>query len=124
MARNITIDFNPTGYTHDVYTGATSGTTTGIVCQNTITSCSFSIDDSYISLSGNTIWVRITCDGCKDQYYPIKLVAETCFICDFEVGLLDCKNLEGTVEAVYGFCLGYDDVNCGNACIDYNNCII
>jgi hypothetical protein len=78
MARNITIEFNPTGFTHDVYTGVTSGMTNGIVCQNATTGCTFSIDDSYVSLSGDTIWTKITCDGCKDQYYPIKLVSEIC----------------------------------------------
>jgi hypothetical protein len=123
MARNITIEFNPSGYSHNVFTGLTSGTTTGIVCQNVMTGCTFSINDSYVSLSGDTVWVRITCDGCKDQYYPIKLVTETCYVCGFEVGLLDCGTLSGSVENVYGFCLGYDIDTCGNACTDYSNCV-
>lgn len=108
MARNITIEFNPTGFTHDVYTGVTSGMTNGIVCQNATTGCTFSIDDSYVSLSGDTIWTKITCDGCKDQYYPIKLASETCAICDLEIVLLNCGTLEGYIEKICNCPPGYD----------------
>jgi hypothetical protein len=81
MPRNINIDFNPTGYTHDIYTGSTSATTTGVVCSGTTGSCLFVVDDTYISGS-TTIWVKITCEGCKDQLYEVQLINNDCFYCE------------------------------------------
>ena len=80
MPRDITIDFNPAIYSHNVYTGITSGTTTDIVCSNESTSCVFTVDDTFIA-SYDTMWVRFTCDGCKDQYHEVKLTTTDCQPC-------------------------------------------
>lgn len=115
MPRDITIDFNPATYGHNVYTGITSGTTTDMVCSNESVSCTFTINDTYIA-SHDTMWVRFTCDGCKDQYYEVNLIKLTCRPVCTLVGsstYLDCECYTLTTVGVGGFSV-FEFTDCYN----------
>lgn len=68
MSRGIKIKLNPIGITYDVYTGTTSGSTTGITCNDITSECDITIPDSY---NDNTIWVKCVTNSCDDQLFEM-----------------------------------------------------
>ena len=84
MAREVKIRFNPTGFTHNVYTGLTMDTTNTLICSGETVECVFSYDDSFVTGVSENIWVKITCDGCKEQFINVALSRELCYDCSFE----------------------------------------
>ena len=106
MSNLVSIQFQPTGYSHNVYTGITSGVTNGIVCSAQTISCSFTVDNTYKE-SYDTIWLSISTDeGCKEQLYEIFVNTPNCDgeYCEFSAttvynGLINDCDLEITVSS-------------------------
>ncbi len=106
MSNLVSIQFQPTIYPHNVYTGSTSGSTSGIICSAQTTSCSFTVDDTY-KASYNTIWLRIVSDeGCKEQLYQVLVNEPDCGgeYCEFSAttvynGLINDCDLEISVSS-------------------------
>ncbi len=106
MSNLVSIQFQPTIYPHNVYTGSTSGSTSGIICSAQTTSCSFTVDDTY-KASYNTIWLRIVSDeGCKEQLYQVLVNEPDCSgeYCEFSAttvynGLKNDCDLEISVSS-------------------------
>lgn len=106
MSNLVSIQFQPTTYPHNVYTGSSSGSTSGIVCSAQTTSCSFTVDDTY-KASYNTIWLRIVSDeGCKEQLYQVLVNEPDCGAeyCEFSAttvynGLINDCDLEISVSS-------------------------
>lgn len=106
MSNLVSIQFKPTTYPHNVYTGSTSGSTSGIICSAQTVSCTFTVDDTYKS-SYDTIWLRIVSDeGCKEQLYQVFVNEPNCGpeYCEFSAttvynGLINDCDLEITITS-------------------------
>lgn len=68
MSRNIKIKLNPIGRIYNIYTGTTSGTTTGLTCNNITDECDFTIPNSY---NNNIMWIKCVTNDCSDQLLQI-----------------------------------------------------
>lgn len=79
MARNIKIEFgiqsgfSQTDFPHSLYTGSTSGGTYTLIASNVVTDYTLPVSNSE---SNSTIYIKLTCPGCKEQIYPIRVVPE------------------------------------------------
>ena len=68
MARGIKLTLDPIGKVYDIYTGLTSGSTTGLTCNGIIDECQFEFSDG---ISEEYVWIKCVTTECGDQIFQV-----------------------------------------------------